>query len=617
MQPFPRQNILGQRLSASASLYFFMSIVLTLTVVGVALVLFVVERFPADITALGVMVALVLLKLVTPEEGIAGFSNPATVTVMAMFILSSGVARTGVLQQASTWLIQWGGKNISRQIFALGLIVGPMSGLVNNTAVVSVFLPIVEDFCQQHRISPSKLLMPLSFATILGGMITVVGTSTSVLASGLSAELGFGEFDLFQFTGLGVITFVIGLAYLAFITPRLMPDRRVADRGLSQKYGMKEYVSELVITPRSSLVGQSLNGSQIQRRFDVDVLEIIRNDAHFPQPLGDKTLAVGDILLVRGGKQDLLKIRESEGLEILPDVQFGQKSWQGGLGEEEGIAEALVIANSNLIGSTLKDLRFRQRYNVTVLAIRRGQELVRDRMGKLPLRFGDLLLVQGPKQSLVGVQTSRNLLLLEQRDLETLRTDKAYIALSIGLAVVGVAATTDYPILVSALAGVVAMVLTGCLKPGELYQAVRWDVIFLLACLIPLGTAMQNSGTTEWLSNQLVQVGGSLSAYWMLTVIYILTVLLTAVLSNNASIILLLPIGVQVAQTVGISPLTVIFVITFAASNSFMTPIGYQTNTMVYGAGGYRFLDFLKVGGPLSLMMTVITPPLAILLYGM
>jgi len=594
-----------------------MSIVITLSVVVVALVLFILERFPADITALGVMVSLVLLKQVTPQEGIAGFSNPATITVMAMFILSAGVARTGILQQASNWLIQWGGKTLRRQIFALGLIVGPMSGLVNNTAVVSVFLPIVEDFCQQHRLSPSKLLMPLSFSTILGGMITVVGTSTSVLASGLSAELGFGEFSLFQFTGLGIITFVIGLAYLSFITPWLMPNRQVDDRGLGQKYGMKDYVSEVVITPRSSLVGKTLRSSQLQRRFDVDVLEIIRNNTHFPQPLADKTLAVGDILLARGGKQDLLKIRESEGLEILPDVQFGQKSWQGGMGEEEGIAEALVIANSNLVGSTLKDLRFRQRYNVTVLAIRRGQELVRDRMGRVPLRFGDLLLVQGPKQSLVGMQTSRNLLLLEQRDLETLRTGKAYIALFIGLAVVGVAATTDYPILVSALAGVVAMVLTGCLKPGELYQAVRWDVIFLLACLIPLGTAMQNSGATEWLANQLVAIGGSLSSYWMLTVIYILTVLLTAVLSNNASVILLLPIGVQVANDIGLSPLTVIFVITFAASNSFMTPIGYQTNTMVYGAGGYRFLDFLKVGGPLSLIMTIITPPLAIWLYGM
>ncbi|MEM9946952.1 MAG: SLC13 family permease [Cyanobacteria bacterium P01_D01_bin.36] len=594
-----------------------MSIVITLSIVVVALVLFIVERFPADITALGVMVALVLLKQVTPQEGIAGFSNPATVTVMAMFILSAGVSRTGILQEASNWLIQWGGKHLRRQIFALGMIVGPMSGLVNNTAVVSVFLPIVEDFCQQNRISPSKLLMPLSFATILGGMLTVVGTSTSVLASGLAADLGFGEFSLFQFTGLGIITFVIGLAYLAFITPLLMPNRQVDNRELGQRYGMKDYVSEVVITPRSSLVGKTLRGSQLQRRFDVDVIELIRNNTHFAQPLADKTLAVGDILLARGGKQDLLKIRESEGLEILPDVQFGQKSWQGGMGEEEGIAEALVIANSNLVGSTLKDLRFRQRYNVTVLAIRRGQELVRDRMGKVPLRFGDLLLVQGPKQSLVGMQTSRNLLLLEQRDLETLRTGKAYIALFIGLAVVVVAAVTDYPILVSALAGVVAMVLTGCLKPGELYQAVRWDVIFLLACLIPLGTAMQNSGATAWLANQLVSIGGSLSSYWMLTVIYILTVLLTAVLSNNASVILLLPIGVQVANDIGLSPLTVIFVITFAASNSFMTPIGYQTNTMVYGAGGYRFLDFLKVGGPLSLIMTVITPPLAIWLYGM
>ncbi len=594
-----------------------MSIAITLGITAVALVLFIVEIFPADITALGIMVSLILLKQVSPQEGIEGFSNPATITVMAMFILSAGVARTGVLKNASTWLTRWGGKRLGQQIMTLGLIVGPMSALINNTAVVSVFLPIVEDFCRQHRMSPSKLLMPLSFATVLGGMLTVIGTSTSVLASGLSGELGLGEFSLFQFTSLGAITFVVGLAYLSFVAPKLLPNRQVDDRGLSQKYGMKEYVSELVITPRSSLVGKTLKGSQLQRRFDVDVLELIRNNTHFPQPFADKTLAAGDILLARGGKQDLLKIRESAGLEILPDVQFGQKSWQGDMGEEEGIAEALVISNSNLIGSTLKDMRFRQRYNVTVLAIRRGEELLRDRMGRVPLRFGDLLLVQGPKQSLVGIQTSRNLLLLEQRDLETLRTGKANIALLIGLAVVFTAATTEFPILVSALAGVVAMIITGCLKPGELYQAVRWDVIFLLACLIPLGTAMTNSGATEWLANQLVAVGGNLSAYWLLTFIYVLTVLLTAVLSNNASVILLLPIGIQVANAVGLSPFTVIFVITFAASNSFMTPIGYQTNTMVYAAGGYRFLDFLRVGGPLSVLMAIITPPLAIWLYGL
>ena len=593
-------------------------ILMTLGVTLVALLLFVVEWLPADITALGVMVALMVLKLVSPQEGIAGFSNSATITVMAMFILSAGIARTGALQQASTWLMQWGGKTCRRQIFALGLIVGPISGLINNTAVVSVFLPIIEDFCQQHRLSPSKLLMPLSFATILGGMLTVVGTSTSVLASGLSEQMGYGEFSLFQFVELGAAIFVVGLLYLTFIAPMLLPSRDMPGSTLSQEYGLKEYVSEVVVTPRSSLVGQTLQNSQLQRRFDLDVLEIIRNGNHFPQPLGDKSLCAGDILLVRSRRDDLLKIRDGEGIEILPDVQFGQKSWQADLSSgQEGVAEALVIANSNLVGSTLKELRFRQRYNVTVLAIRRGQDLVRERMGKVRLKFGDLLLVQGPKQSLLGLQTSRDLLVLEQRDLESLRSDRANVAMGIGVGVVAIAAFTSINILVSALAGVLMMILTGCLKPGELYQAVRWDVIFLLACLIPLGTAMERSGATALLAQQLIAIGGNLSGYGLLSMLYVLTTVLSSILSNSAAVILLLPVGLRVASELGLNVFTVMFVITFAASNSFMTPIGYQTNTMVYTAGGYRFLDFVKVGGPLSLVLALVTPPLAIWLYGL
>ncbi|NEQ31029.1 MAG: SLC13 family permease [Leptolyngbya sp. SIO4C5] len=595
-----------------------MPMILTLGITIAALACFVFEWLPADITALSVMVLLMLLGLVTPEEGIAGFSNSATITVMAMFVLSAGISRTGALQQASSWIIRWGGKQPSQQILAMGAIAGPISGVINNTAVVSVFLPIIEDLCRQQRISVSKLLMPLSFATILGGMMTVVGTSTSVLASGLSDKLGYGEFSLFQFTAMGAIIFVVGLAYLVCVAPALLPDRKAPYDGLGEDYALKDYVSEVVITPRSSLVGHSLKESQLQRRFDVDVLEVIRNGNRFPQPLADKTLAAGDILLVRGGRQDLLKIRDSEGIEILPDVQFGQKSWQADLSSDvEGVAEVLVLSNSNLIGSTLKEIRFRQRHNATVLAMRRGEELVRDRLGKVPLRFGDLLLVQGPKQSFVGLQTSRDLLVLEQRDLETLRSDRANIAIGIGVGVVVLAAVTQIPILVSALAGVMLMILTGCLKPGELYQAVRWDVIFLLACLIPLGTAMEKSGTTQIIAEQLVNLGGGLSSYWLLLFVFAMTSLLTGILSNSAAVILLLPVGVQVAQTLDLNPFTMMFVITFAASNSFMTPIGYQTNTMIYGVGGYRFLDFVRVGGPLSLIMAVITPALALWLYGL
>lgn len=594
------------------------NIAITLSITGFALICFVCEWLPADITALLVMVVLMLSRQVTPTEGIAGFSNAATLTVMAMFILSAGISRTGAMQRASTWLFRWSGKHPAQQIMALGLITGPMSGLINNTAIVSVFLPLVEDLCRQRGISVSRLLMPLSFVTILGGMLTVVGTSTSVLASGLSAQLGYGEFQLFQFSALGLLVFAIGMVYLALVAPRLLPIRKPSLDTLSQGYDLKDYVSEVVVTPRSSLVGKTLRESQIQRRFDFDVLEMIHNGNRFAQPLADKVLSAGDILIVRCGREDLLNIRESEGLEILPDVQFGQKSWQADLASgEEGIAEVMVAVNSNLIGSTLKELRFRQRYNVTVLAIRRGEEVVRDRLGKVPLRFGDLLLLQGPKQSFVGLQTSRDVLVLEQRDVENLRSHKAGISALIGLGVIAIAATGQYPILVAALAGAVLMVLTGCLKPGELYQSVRWDVIFLLASLIPLGTAMERSGATRWLASQILLISGQSSHYVVLTLLFVITTLLTAILSNTAAVILLLPIGVQVAENLGINPITVMFLITFAASNSFLTPIAYQTNTMVYGAGGYRFLDFVKVGGPLCLLLTLVTPPLAIWLYGL
>jgi di/tricarboxylate transporter len=596
-----------------------MTIVLTLSVVVLALVCFVGEWFSADITALAVMVALMALGLVTPEEGIAGFGNSATITVMAMFILSAGIARTGAIQSLSDLLLKWGGKHSTQQILAMGMIAGPITALINNTAVVAVFLPIVEDWCRKQGISTTKLLMPLSFMTILGGMLTVIGTSTNVLASGLSEKLGYGAFSLFEFTSLGLITFTVGALYLALAAPRLLPERKVPSRGaVDLDYGLKDYVSEIIVTPGASLIGQTLRESQLQRKFDVDVLELIRNDSHFPQPLADKVLQAGDILIVRGRRDCLLKIKDERGVDILPDVQFKQLSWEENLSSgEEGIGEVLILANSNLIGSTLKDMRFRQRYNLTVLAIRRGQELIQERLGKVALRFGDMLLVQGPKESFLGVQTSRELLTLGQQDWETLRRDKAGIAVAIGSGVILAAALNWLPILVAALVGVVLMVFTGCLKPGELYGAVRWDVIFLLAGLIPLGTAMEKSGTTEWLAHHLVALGGNLSGYWLLTFFFVITSVITEMLSNNASVVLLLPIAAEVARSLEFNPFAFMLVVTFAASNSFMTPIGYQTNTMVYGPGGYKFLDFARLGVPLNLLMALITPPLVIFLYGL
>ena len=593
-------------------------ILLTITVIIGALVLFVVEWLPIDITAILVTVVLMILGLVSPEEGIAGFGNSATITVMAMFILSYGITRTGIIQIVRDWLVRLGGENSTQQIFVMGIIIGPITAFINNTAVVAVFLPIIEQWCQQRKISVSKMLIPLSYITVLGGMLTVIGTSTNILASGLAKKLTGQEFSLFQFTALGGITFFIGLVYLGTVAPRLLPDRRPANGGsVADSYLLKDYVTEIIIPPRSSLIGQTLRESEIQRKFDIDVLEIIHNEDHFPQPLADKMLSIGDILIVRGGREDLLKVKDERGIEILADVQFPYRILETELvTNEEKIAEVLILSNSRLIGTTLKDLRFRQRYNATVIAVRRGEELIRERIGKLKLKFGDLLLVQGPKESFLGLQTTRELLVLEEKSLEGLRLEKAWIALAIIVGVVVVAALNWMPILVSSLTGVILMIVTGCLKPSEIYGAVRWDIIFLLAGLIPLGTAMDNSGTTKWLAENLAIAGGGLSGYWILFLFYLATAILTEILSNNATVVLMLPVAFEVANKLDYNPLAFMFVVTFAASNSYMTPIGYQTNTMVYGPGGYKFLDFTRVGAPLTLMLMFFTPLMTIWLYG-
>lgn len=598
-----------------------MDIFLTLAIVVLAFICFIGEWLPIDITAIAVMVLLMTVGLVTPQEGVSGFSNSATITVMAMFIISAGIARTGAIGFLSDLLMKYGGKQSNQQILAMGVILGPITAFINNTAVVAIFLPVVEEWCKKERISVSKLLIPLSYVSILGGMITVIGTSTNVLASGLSEQLGYGAFSLFQFTKLSLVTATVGLLYLTIVAPRLLPARKAPESDIvGQDYELKDYLCELVIKPRSKLAGQTLRDSELQRKFDLDVLALIRHEHHFPQPLGDKVLLTGDILSVRSGREDILKIKGSQGIDIFPaDFQFGGEPVVTELTteKEEGIAEVLILSNSNSIGSTLKELRFRQRYNATVLAIRRGEELVRNRLGKVPLRFGDVLLLQGSKQSLLGLQTNKSMLVIDRKELKTLRRDKAGIAVAIGLGVVAIAAFNILPILVSSLIGVLLMVLTGCLKPGELYEAVRWDIIFLLAGLIPLGVAMQNSGATQWLASNLVALGGNLPGYWLLTFFFIITALITEILSNSASVVLLLPIAAEVANTLELNPLAFIFVVVFAASNSFMTPLGYQTNTMVYGAGGYKFSDFIRVGTPLTILMTLIIPPLVIALYGL
>ena len=594
-------------------------ILLTLSVVILALICFVKEWFPADITAIFVMVLLMTLGLVSPEEGVSGFSNNATITVMAMFILSGGIARTGAVTLISDFFNRRSSQSAPSQILVMGAVIAPISAFINNTAVVAVFLPVIENWCRQQKISPSKLLMPLSFLAILGGMLTLIGTSTNILASGLSEELGYQPFGLFQFTGVGLITCTVGLLYLAFVAPKLLSDRRPTDHEHTlESYQAKAYISEIVIPPGSKLIGQTLSTSRLQRKFDLDVLELIRGKQRLQPPIANELLQAGDVFLVRASQSCLLDVQSEKSIQILPAIKFDSVPGQSPLDiAEQNLAEVLLLPSSALVGSTLKETRFRQRYNATVLAIQRGEEILLDRLGKIPLKFGDMLLLRSPQQSLVGLKTNSGFVVIEKPDLEVLRRDRALVAVAILIGVVVAAAFEWLPILISAWVGVALMLLTGCLKPGEIYSAVRWDVIFLLAGLIPLGIAMENSGATQWVADQLSAIGTQLSPYWVLTLLFVMTSLVTEIISNNACVVLLLPVAVKLAVTLGLNPYAFMFIVTFAASNSFMTPIGYQTNTMIYGPGGYRFSDFIRVGGPLNLIMAIITPPLIIMFFGL
>ncbi len=582
-----------------------MSPVITLLIIiAAALVLFVSERFPIPLVALSISVVLMLTGLVTPAEGISGFSSPATITVLAMFVLSAGLQKTGIVRSLGELIIRFAGGNQYKGLAAIMLVAGGLSAFINNTAVVVVLLPTVIILARRTALSPAKLLIPLSFSSMLGGLGTLIGTSTNILASDVANKLGYGPISMFEFTKLGVIVFLVGGVYLLLFSGRLLPERRGPREERTESYHLRDYLTELVILPDSPLVGSTVAQCRLRQLSDADVLEIIRAGSKLEQPFADERLQAGDVLMVRGKVQTLLRVRRSAGIKILPEVQLRDSDL---VADRMGLLEVLISPTSHLIGRTLEEIRFRNRYNATVLAIQRHGEAIREQLSKNRLAVGDALLIQGPSAVLEMIQASPNFIIVGEVPHETLRREKTPIALGIIIGVVLLAALNVLPILVTALAGAVLMVLTGCLEMSEFYEAVRWDVIFLLAGIIPLGLALENTGAAASIAQYAVGLSGVLPPLLILGLFYVLSMLLTEMISNNATVVLLIPIATAAATDLGLNPQAFIMTVMFAASMSFLTPIGYQANTLVYSAGGYKFTDFFKVGAPISLILIPIT----------
>lgn len=591
-------------------------------IAAITLVLFVLEPLPIDVTAIGLLVVLMLLEPVTGVDtaaGLSGFSSVATITVLAMFILSEGIRQSGMINYLGQWIVRSFGDSPFGQLAAVLGLSGGTAGFINNTPVVAVMIPMIIEVADRTGVSPSRLLMPASFAAMLGGMLTVIGTSTNILASDLTARIGadlgiesLSAFSMFEFTGLGIIVLLTGVVYLLIASPYLVPERIKVDETLTDEFEMTEYLTEVVVTEASPFVGQTIDQAFSTLDMDADIVQLVRNRRAFSEPLAPKEIHAEDILVLRTDRDSLMRLIEAEGLELAPDADVTDK--QLAVEDEridetpsQRLVEIVISPESTIVGSTLESIRFRQRYDATVLAIRRGGAIIHARMDERVLRGGDTLLVQATESTVKRFVADRGFIVAQDLTPPEYRYDRIPIALGIVALVVALPAMEVLPIVVSALAGIVAMVATGCVKTNEMYESVDWSVIFLLAGLIPLGVALERSGGAEWLATAIVSLSSGLAPIVVLGLFYLVTALLTNVLSNNASVVVMIPVAVEAALQLSANPFAFVMAVTFAASTPFLTPIGYQTNLMVYGPGGYTFSDYARLGAPLQLLLTVVT----------
>ena len=569
--------------------------VLGLTVCAV--VLFVTEKFSTDIVAILVMIVLLVFRVLTPAEGLAGFANTATVTVGAMFVLSAGMFRSGAVNFVGRALGRLARHSSGLMLFVLMVGVGVLSSFLNNTAAVAILIPVVIVVARRAKTSPSKLLMPLSFASMFGGMCTVLGTSTNILASSIAEQAGLQAFGMFEFTKLGVIFFAVGVAYMMTLGRRLVPDHR-GQGDLTTSFGLGDYLTDLVLQTESKSVGHSLASAPLVKELNIEVLQILRGEDTL-RPTPETILREGDVLRIQGNLRSINELKGRAGVTFGMSMKWRDEHLQS---TDTRLVEAVVGPSSPLAGKSLAESRLRENYGASVLAIRQHGTLRHGQFENITLMPGDALLIDVPNDQIEHLTQQRVFLVVSRAGIPRFDWRKASKAVAIVVAVVVVAATGLLPIVAAAATGALMMVLSGCVSTEEAYGAIEWNVLFLLAGMLSLGAAMQKTGASTMLANGMIDSVGEFGPLALLAAFFGATMLLTEVMSNNATVALLLPIAITTAQAIDVDPHAFMFAVVFAASSSFMTPVGYQTNTMIYGPGQYRFKDFVRVGAPLNLI---------------
>ncbi|MFC1480764.1 SLC13 family permease [Candidatus Neomarinimicrobiota bacterium] len=581
-------------------------------IIGIVILLLLVlaflmlELLPIDVIAIGLLAILWLAGLVTPEEALSGFSNKAVITVAAMFVLSRALVKTGIPEYLIQRLINISGEKkwLSLAVFLISVSV--FSGFINNVAAAAIFIPVAMHLSSHFKISPSKLMIPLSYAAIYGGTLTLIGTSTNLLVNSISERLGQEPLGMFEFFYLGFIFLIVGTLYNLLILPRLLPDR-ADNTSLVNKYRMAPYLTEFEVGAASPLINSTCIESDINNKYDVTIVSIIRGEVRFDTHIADVVLQPGDILYARGTLDGFIEFRKSEQVLALTDVKLDERELRG---EENTLVEGFIPQESNLIGKTLKEINFRKMFGSFVLAIGRQGDSYRKRVAHIYLRFADILLMLVPQSRLGSLMENSNVIILQSHDVHLHKHRFWWLAIAAIPAIMAASAFSIMDIMAGALLVMFLLFVTRNITTREAYQAINWPIIMFIAAFIPFGIALEKTGTTELIGSSIAHFGDyfpvSLAPYAILSLLYITTSLLTEILSNKATAIVLTPIAITIANEIGVDARPFIFAICYAASASFMTPIGYQTNLMVYGPGKYKFTDYLKAGAPLNLIFWII-----------
>ncbi|RTZ75404.1 MAG: hypothetical protein DSY99_00940 [Candidatus Neomarinimicrobiota bacterium] len=581
-------------------------IAIVLGIMTLMFVLFVKEIFPLDVTALVVLIIFLVIGNLTLEEAISGFSNQAVITIAVLFILSHALQKSGILEYGVVRLNKLTERSKLLGLTVFLITVAFASAFVNNTAIVAIFIPLTIRLAQKYNLSPSKLLIPLSYIAIMGGTLTLVGTSTNLLVNSIYVNTTMAEpLGMFEFSRYGIFILLIGLLYIIFAVPFILPSRTVTS-SLTQSYHMGGYLTELKVAEESPLVGRTFMERSINKNYDITVLDIIREGMVISKNIRNTIIHPGDVLFVRGSLENFLRMKEVEKVTMLTDEKLTQAEL---IHDDNTLVECLLTQQSELVGKSLMEINFRRRFGSFILAIRREGAILRRKIAHVMLRAFDTLLVYGPRDKIKELSESGNFIVLGEIEATLQKNRFWWVSLVVIISAVFLAALGLVPILKGALVGMIILLVLRVISTNEAYQSINWQVIVLIAALIPIGIVIQKSGTAEWLAtamnNVVEQFDPALRPVVMVSLIYLMTMILTEMASNAATAIIMTPIAISVAMQIGLDPKPFIFSVCFAASASFITPIGYQTNLMVYGPGGYKFSDYVKVGLPLAISLWI------------